>query len=117
MFKLWKSQGRLASARPNWSAAERMARFWAKLIGVVIQHWVLLATAGPDPARSHWKAAGVIRQWVTALVEGLGDAAALVGVLTRMAALIAAVAKKQRRKGSPCLFQLLWDPELLDWEC
>jgi len=117
MFKLWKSHNHLAAARATWTAVERMAVFWAKLIGVVLQHWLLLTSTWSDPRRSHWKAAAVIRQWVVSLTGTLDDIDALIGVLAGMTTTIKAVAYKKCRRKSPSSFQLLLNPELLDWNC
>ena len=50
LFKLWKSHNRLAAHREGAPALEVLAVFYAKLLGVVLQHWVLVATA--------WQVAG-----------------------------------------------------------
>jgi hypothetical protein len=117
MFKLWKSHNHLAASRAEWTSQERMAMFWAKLIGVVLQHWLLLTSTGSDPRHSHWKAAGVIRQWILSLTSALDDVDRLIQVLEEMTRTIAAVAKKKLQKKHPGSFQLLWNPELLDWNC
>jgi hypothetical protein len=115
LFKLWKSHNHLASYRETWSPVERMALFWAKLIGVIIQHWLLLMSTWSNPRRSHWKAANVIREWIVPLTSALDDIAALMRILTDMARTIDAVANKKKRKESPSFFQLLDNPELLPW--
>jgi hypothetical protein len=115
MFKLWKSHNHLAAYREPWTGVERMALFWAKLIGVILQHWLLLTSTWADPRRSHWKAARVIRDWVVALTGALQDVDTLIRTLEAMAAAIGAVAKKKLQSKRPSLFQLLSDPELLDW--
>jgi Transposase DDE domain len=117
LFKLWKSQSQLATCRPTWSQVERMAAFWAKLIGVVLQHWLLLSSTWSNPRRSLWKAAGVIQEWVVSLTSALGEVEQLNRVLEEMIATIEAVATQKLRKKDPASFQLLLDPELLDWEC
>ena len=117
MFKLWKSHNHLATYRETWSAVERMAVFWAKLIGVVLQHWLLLTSTWSNPRRSHWKAAAVIRQWVVSLTGALDDIEALIGVLAGMTTTINAVAHKKLQSKSPSSFQLLLNPELLNWNC
>lgn len=94
-----------------------MAMLWGKLIRVILQHWLLLTSARSSARHSHWKAAVEIRGWVTALIRAIDDTAALVGLLDDMARVIRIVARKKRRKRSPSLFQLLEDPELLDWGC
>ena len=117
MFKLWKSRSQLAVFRETWSAEERMAAFWAKLIGVILQHWLLLSSTWSNPRRSHWKAAEVIQDWIVSLTNALNDIEQLICVLEKMAATIEAVAQQKLRKKDPASFQLLLDPELLDWEC
>jgi len=115
MFKLWKSHNHLAAHQEHRSAVERMALFWAKLIGVILQHWLLLMSTWANPRRSHWKAAQIIRETVVSLTVALNDIGALIAVLEGMTAAIQAVANKKLRKKSPSSFQLLLNPELLDW--
>lgn len=115
MFKLWKSHNQLAASREPWTGVERMALFWAKLIGVVLQHWLLLSSTWAEPRRSHWKAARVIRDWIVMLIAALDDIDTLIHTLEKMAATIATIAKKKRQSKRPSLFQLLLNPELLNW--
>ncbi len=115
LFKLWKSHNHLAESRAHWTSMERLALFWAKLIGVVLQHWLLLTANAADPRRSHWKAARVIRNWMESLTRALDNIDELIRTLRDMATTIASVAQKKRRKKRPSLFQLLLDPELLEW--
>ena len=116
MFKLWKSHNGLAAYRAQWTNVERMALFWAKLIGVVLQHWLLLTSTGAQPRRSLWKAAQVIRAWIVVVTGALGDIDNLIRTLEDMAVTIGAVAMKKRQRKRPSLFQLLLNPELLDWK-
>jgi Transposase DDE domain len=115
MFKLWKSHNLLAEHRERGTAVERMAVFWAKLIGVVLQHWLLLTSSGSGLCRSHWKAARVIRAWIVALTASLPAMDQLIRTLSAMAATIATIANKKRQRKRPSLIQLLWNPELLNW--
>jgi Transposase DDE domain len=115
MFKLWKSHNHLAAYRGHWTGVERMALLWAKLIGVVLQHWLLLTSTWTDPRRSHWKAAQVIRDWIVTLTGALEDIDSLIRTLGDMATTIGSIAKKKRQSKRPSLFQLLSNPELLDW--
>jgi hypothetical protein len=117
MFKLWKSHNHLAAYRANWSAVERMAMFWVKLIGVILQHWLLVMSTWSNPRRSHWKAAAVIRDQIGTLIDALDDLAALVGFLEGLTRTVDAAATQKRQKKSPRLFQLLENPELLNWTC
>jgi hypothetical protein len=115
MFKLWKSHNHLASSRAEWSATERMVMFWGKLIGVVVQHGLLLMSTWSDPRRSHWKGARVLRRWIVSLTAALPDLDKLIGVLEEMTVAIGAVARQKLQKKRPSSSQLLLNPELLDW--
>jgi hypothetical protein len=115
LFKLWKSGNLLAGAAAVDTAECRMAELLARLIGVVLQHWVLLSTAWPEARRSLWKAAVVIRDWVVNLAEAWDDLDRLAAVLRRLRAATEAVAKITTRGKHPSTFQLLLNPELLDW--
>jgi hypothetical protein len=117
LFRLWKSDNRLASGPPSAAPARRTAELWAKLIGVVVQHWLLLATAWPEVRRSLRKAARLIRDRAGALWEALEDPAGLAAELAKLGAVIALVARVTPRRKHPSWFQLLLDPELLEWEC
>lgn len=116
MFKIWKSHNGLDKHRPGASAQEQLATVYAKLIGVVVQHWILVTATWNRACRSLMKAAKVLRDWITNLTEALDDAEHLVRILTRLATTLE-YQGVERRKESPSLFQLLSDPELLDWEC
>jgi Transposase DDE domain len=115
MFKLWKSHNHLAAYRAEWSPVKRMALFWAKLIAVILQHWLLLTSTWADPRRSHWKAAQFVRQWIDMVIATLGNLDGLIDVLERMTAAMGKVARKKIQQRCPSLFQLLFDPELLEW--
>ena len=115
LFKLWKSHNRLATHAESQSVAWQMAEFWAKLIGVILQHWLLLTMTWLDSRRSLRKAAAVLRDWITVLQEALGDVARLCDALSRMQAAIAAAARVNVRKKKPSWFQLLKNPELLEY--
>ena len=54
---------------------------------------------------------------IVALTAALEDVDHLVRTLEQMIATLGAVAKQKLRKKHPSSFQLLLDPELLDWDC
>ena len=115
LFKLWKSHSQLDKFHASLPAKWRMAELLAKLIGVIIQHWLLLALSWDDPRRSLWKAAQVVREWVDLLAESLDDLGRLGNVLERMKAAIETAAKIDLRVKHPSSFQLLGNPELLEY--
>lgn len=70
LFKLWKTQGYL----DEWQGGkvERiLCELFAKLIGLVIQHWVALLAWWDDPHRSLPAVCEVIRGQVPTLVHAL----------------------------------------------
>lgn len=109
LFDLWKTHGgldRSASAKP-WRI---LAEVYAKLIALVIQHWLLLHGDWAAPNHSLVKAAQVVRQTV-ALV------AATLDVPRRLAAALQAIQNQLRRAGRlnsrkrhPNLYQRVADP-------
>jgi DDE family transposase len=115
MFKVWKSHNGLTSHRPEASPREQLATVYAKLIGALIQHWVLLTATWKQIDRSLMKAAVTLREWINHLAEALDDLERLVAVLGRLEEILKGD-RVERRHKKPSLFQLLDDPGLLEWE-
>jgi Transposase DDE domain len=115
MFKLWKSHNLLATHAGTKSVSWQMAEFWAKLIGVIVQHWLLLTTTWLDHRRSLMRAAAVLRDWLALLMDALEDRDRLSAKLTQMQAAIAAIARINIRRKKPSWFQLLSNPLLLEY--
>src|SRR5262249_2742602 len=82
LFKLWKSHNGLARCRAGAPALELLAVFYAKLLGVLLQHRLLLATAWLVARRSLRQAARVLRDELKALLLA-GEATAQVGKALR----------------------------------
>jgi hypothetical protein len=115
LFKLWKSHCGLAAHRAGAPPQEQLAVVYAKLIGGIVQHWVLLSATWSNGRRSLMKAAKTVRDWVANLTEALDDVGHLADVLRRLRSTLEKTGVSPRRK-HPCLFQLLMDPELLDYQ-
>ena len=115
LFKLWKSHNQLACQRSGATALESLAVLWAKLIGVMLQHWLLLTTVWPDERRSLFKAARALRDWIVTLLLALDNRQQLENTLTQLQTHLKCVAKIQSRRKNPSHFQLLNDPSLLNW--
>lgn len=66
LFKLWKDQCHVDEWRSEkpWRV---LCEVYAKLIGIIIQHWLLLSGSWHRPERSVWKGAKTIRKHVTYL--------------------------------------------------
>lgn len=76
LWKLWKRWG----AIDEWQTANPARIFcelYAKLLGMLVQHWLLLLSCWEDPHRSLVGAAHVIREQVPTLVHGLTGRLAL----------------------------------------
>lgn len=115
LFKLWKSHNGLARSRAGAAPLERLAVFYAQLLGVLLQHWLLLATAWQMPQRSRLCAARRLRAWLLLVLLVLDDAVQLAQVLVRLQQELQRLARVKARKTNPSHAQLLNEPELLEW--
>jgi hypothetical protein len=70
LWKLWKDLGQVDEWQTA-SPARILCELYAKLIGMLVQHWLLLLSCWDDPHRSLVGAAQVIRDQVPMLVHGL----------------------------------------------
>jgi Transposase DDE domain len=70
LFKLWKQQCLLDEWRTS-NPQRILCEVYAKLLGVLVQHWLSLLSCWDDPHRSLTSVASVIRQQVPLLVHGL----------------------------------------------
>ena len=115
LFKLWKSYNRLADRDTEATAARQLAEIYVKLIAVIIQHGILLLTVWLDGRRSRWRAAANLRDWIGALIAVIDDTAKLQRVLHRQRQSLAKSARVNCRQKHPSCFQLLNNPELLEY--
>lgn len=117
LFKLWKSHNRLAKHREGAGALEVMAVFYAKLLGVLLQHWILVATAWQVAGRSLTKAARILAEVVKEILLALDEDAKLQVALLRLREIIEKIGGTTDRKKDPSHAQLIEDSGLLDWLC
>lgn len=115
LFKLWKSFNHLADCDAAAPAAQQLAEVYVKLIAVIIQHGILLMTVWLDGRRSLWRAAASLRNWIGQLIAALDDTAKLQRVLHRQRQSLAESARVNCRRKHPSCFQLLSNPELLEY--
>jgi hypothetical protein len=115
LFKLWKSHNQIASYPPTADPIQVKVRLWGKLLGVMLQHWLLLSACWIDSRRSLTKAARVIRDWINSIIQVLDYHVRLIQTVTKLQTYISRFARIQTRKKHPSNFQLLQNPELLDW--
>jgi Transposase DDE domain len=114
LFKLWKSHGGLEFSHGH-RAARVLCEVYAKLLGMVIQHWLLLVSAGALLNWSWPKAARRIRRCAVAIGQSLRSVEALVAVLEGLRRRIRRQCAASKRRARPTTYQLLQDPEQTDF--
>lgn len=112
LFKRWKSQGLVSDVRGG--AIRGMVRLWSRLIGAVIQQWLLLGTAWGDVKLSLVKAWESIRQISLFVALSLSDPAGLQRVIECLARVLSSTSRRNKRK-RPSTFQLIMNPDLLEY--
>lgn len=112
LFKRWKSQGQVADV--SGGAIRGMVRLWSRLIGAVVQHWLLLATAWGDFRVSLVKAWDTIRQLSLSVAMSLSDPPGLERVLESLCRVLSSSSRRNKRK-RPSTFELLMNPDLLEY--
>lgn len=108
LFKLWKSHAKIDDWRTtkDWRI---LCEVYAKLLGVLLQHWLIVASCWSDPDRSFVNAAATFRDHALLLAYALRGKLDLVTVLTLLHETLAACPPLQRRTKRPATFQLLED--------
>jgi hypothetical protein len=106
LFKLWKQHGRIATSRSEkpWRV---MCEVFAKLLAMLIEHWILLVSCWSYPDRSLMKAAQTVRKLAFALAHTFGVKARLEEVLTTIQECLAVGCRINKRKKQPHAYQLL----------
>ena len=92
VFKLWKDQGKLDETR-GWNPARIETELYAKLLGLLIEHWLLLATGWQWADRSLVKAGQVIRAYGRSLCLLWADCGALTALCDLIARSLAVVGR------------------------
>ena len=106
LFKLWKQHGLLdewRSAKP-WRI---LCEVYAKLLALVIQHWLLLISCWAVPARSLVKAAQTVRSAGPLLASALAGVLPLARALDHLCRTIRRGCRQNPRKAAPNTYRLL----------
>jgi hypothetical protein len=115
LFKLWKSHGGL-EALPGERPERVLCELYAKLIGQVVQQWLLVTCAGPCLEYSYPKGARRVRRKVPVLALLLPVLAEVVRVLERLRNRLQKRCRTQRRGKRPSTYELLLDPDRVSAE-
>jgi hypothetical protein len=115
LFKLWKQYGQIDESRSTkpWRV---LCEVWAKLLAVLVQHWLALTGCWQCPYRSLVKAAHVIRAQAMNLLAALTALARLCDALAALHRSLPAACRINPRKKHPNTYQLLLTPDLLQLE-
>jgi Transposase DDE domain len=109
LFKLWKSHGRVAESRSG-QAYRVLCEVYAKLLAMVVQHWLLLSGGGGFSERSQRKAARLVRRQAMRVAAALGRRRELRRVLRALAGLLRRGGRVNRRRRRPSTYQTLVNP-------
>lgn len=106
LFKLWKSHIRVDEWRSQnpWRI---LCEIYAKLIGIVIMHWVFLIDWSRFPDRSLFKAARAVQKLAVPIALALYDRDTLQELLRLFRDCLRTGCRLNRRRTKPATFQLL----------
>jgi hypothetical protein len=108
LFKLWKSHNRVDESRSQdpWRL---LCELYAKLLGVLVQHWLLLVGCWHSPDRSLPKAAQTVQEHLAGLTAAFrrGEARRLATVLEDIAHDLAGGCRLTKRRSRPSTYHLL----------
>lgn len=113
LFKLWKSHGQVDTSRSEnpWRV---LCEVYAKLLAMIVQHWLLLVSCWTHADRSLTKAAQTVRGHALHLAAHLSCTAELIDVITVIQRCLAVGCRINKRRIAPHTYQLL---AALDADC
>lgn len=106
LFKLWKSHGQLDHSR-SAKPLRILTEIYAKLLGLLIQHWLLLVSCWSRPERSLVKAASTVRHNVALLIAALKGHLELGAAIEHIRHTISLGCRMNPRRKAPNAYQLL----------
>lgn len=109
LFKRWKSQGLIAQLSGS-TAVRQMVRMWARLLAVLVQHWLVIGSAWGKACMSLNKAGEAVRVFANRLAAGCSEL--LEQVLADIENVLAKTCRRNKR-AEPGTLELLNDPRLL----
>lgn len=114
LFKLWKSEGRIATWRTEnpWRI---LCELYAKLMGMILQHWCFLIGNWSFPDRSWLKATKTVRQHAISLAVALPSLKQLKRAIHVLTTCLAAGCRINKSRKTPRHHQLLMEAEYAFW--
>lgn len=106
LFKLWKSHGKVDKWRSQ-KPEQILCEVYAKLLAMVIQHWVLVMGCWAYPDRSLVKASQVVREQAPLMASARAKAERLSEMLETIQGILKRNARINSRHKHPNTYQLL----------
>jgi len=106
VFKRWKSQGQLDESRSSqpWRV---LSELYAKLLALLVQHWISLISLWGYRDRSLSKAIKVVQKYALTLAERLWDSPHVCETLAAITRVLDASCRMGRRRKRPHTYQVL----------
>ena len=114
LFKRWKSQNLVAQLHGS-TAVRQMVRVWSRLIGALVQHWLLVGSVWGDPTKSLSKVCEATRGFVTRIAAAMRRWSELKRALRDLCRTLAKTCRRNKR-AKPGTFELLNNVSTLDFE-
>ena len=108
LFKLWKSHGQIDTWRSG-KAGAILCELYAKVIAMIIQHWIMLVGCWAYANRSLTKAAATVRKHALCLATALRCGGQLAAAITIIADCLAVGCRINKSQKTPHTYQLLLD--------
>ncbi len=111
-WKLWKQVGKL----DTWRSAKPyriLTEIYAKLLGLLITHWLTLIECWQAPNRSLVKARQVVQWMAPALALGVAGVVPLETMVQRTSSSMASGCTVNARRKKPAAYQLVDNPKLI----
>ena len=106
LFKLWKSHAKVDEWRSEnpWRI---LCEIYAKLLALVVTHWLLMISFAPYVDRSLAQGAKTVQKFAFSILSALHDLSSLVDILSQLSRCLMTGCRKQKRKTHPATFQLV----------
>jgi hypothetical protein len=108
VFKRWKSHGQIDTWRSGKPPAIR-CEFYAKLLAMILSHWVVLVSCWAFPNRSLAKTVRIVQQHALCLATALHATDRLEAALTTLAHCVTVGCRISKQRADPPTFQRLLD--------
>jgi hypothetical protein len=111
LFRLWKTYTFIdeSESKNPWRI---LTEVYAKLIAVLIQHWLILVSVWHIPGKSIVQASLTIQKFAVLLHISIADQSALCSSISMIITMLKSSPGLLIRKRQPSTFQILCDPSL-----